>query len=247
MKYSTHPLKIALGLLITATLVACGGGKLYVGAPPTNTKLINIDFNTNAEGWVAGFADYPAGQETFYELTSSHASLPSSLGQNRKGIKISGNNHSDDLFMFVTKKFTGFEPNTRYEIDFELGIGTDVHSGCSGIGGSPGDSVYVKAGAAKIEPKPVNDGTGFYLMNIDKNNQATGGSDTMVIGNIGNGLACESTDQSYKKKTLKSETGKFTTYSDANGALWVIFGTDSGFEGTTTIYFIDAAIKLTKR
>jgi len=248
MKPHTRIAKLITGFSLVALITACGGGTLYVGAPsPSANRMISVDFNTNAEGWTAGFADYPAGQEAFYELEASHSLLPASLGANRKGIRISGNNHSDDLFMFVTKKFNGFEPNTRYEIDFELGIGTDVHSGCSGIGGSPGDSVYVKAGAAKIEPKAVNDGTGFYLMNIDKSNQAVGGSDAMVIGNIGNGLDCDNADQSYKKKTLKSEPVKFTTYSDANGAIWIIFGTDSGFEGPTTIYFIDALVKVTKR
>ncbi len=241
-------LKISAGIILAASLSACGGGKLSAGSPtPNNTKLINVDFNTQAEGWTAGFADYPAGEETFYELSSSFTNLPGALGQNRKGIKITGNNHSDDLFMFITKKFTGFEANTRYEIDFEVGIGTNVHSGCSGIGGSPGGSVYVKAGAAKTEPKAVNDGTGFYLLNIDKSNQAAGGSDVLVLGNIENGVDCDNTDQTYKKKTLKSETGKFTTYSDANGSLWVIFGTDSGYEGSTTIYFVDAALTFTKR
>lgn len=239
--------KIGVGLVLAASLSACGGGSITVGAPPTNnTKLISVDFNTQADGWNAGFADYPAGEESFYELASGYTTLPASLGQNRKGIKITGNNHSDDLFMFITKKFTGFEPNTRYEIDFELGIGTNVHSGCSGIGGSPGGSVYVKAGASKTEPKAVNDGTGFYLLNLDKNNQAAGGTDVMLVGNIENGLDCDNTDQSYKKKTLKSEAGKFTTYSDATGALWIIFGTDSGYEGSTTIYFVDAAIKVSK-
>jgi hypothetical protein len=243
-----QPLKIVLSLLLTATLTACGGGTLSIGTPPvSNTKLIAIDFNSNADGWTAGFADYPAGEEVFYELASSYTTLPASLGENRKGIKISGSNRSDDLFMFVTKKFTGFEPNTRYEIDFELGLGTKEHTGCLGIGGSPGGSVYVKAGATKIEPKAVNDGTGFYLMNIDKSNQASGGSDAVLMGNLENGLECEDPDTNYKKKILKSEPGKFTTYSDATGALWIIFGTDSGFEGPTTIYFIDAALKFTKR
>lgn len=243
-----RPLKIALGLLLTTTLVACGGGKLYVGAPPiNNTKLINIDFNSGAEGWILGFADYPAGEEDFYELSSSYTNLPASLGANRKGIKISGNNHSDDLFMFASKKFTGFERNTRYEIDFELGLGTKEHSGCIGIGGSPGGAVYVKAGATKNEPKAINDGTGFYAINIDKGNQAVGGADALVMGNLENGLECDSPDKTYKKKILKSEPGKFTTYSDASGALWILFGTDSGFEGTTTIYLVDAAVKITKR
>ncbi len=247
MTHTHQALRLIAGSFLISALSACGGGTLYIGPPLNQTQTININFNSNADGWTAGFADYPAGEETFYELTSSYTALPASLGQNRKGIKISGNNHSDDLFMFIAKKFTGFEPNTRYEIDFELGLGTNVHSGCSGIGGSPGDSVYVKAGAAKIEPKAVNDGTGFYLLNIDKNNQAAGGSDVMLIGNIANGLDCDNADVTFKKKTLKSEPGKFTTYSDANGAIWAIFGTDSGYEGTTTIYFVDAALKITKR
>jgi hypothetical protein len=147
MKHLIQPLRFATIFVAIAMLSACGGGKVYVGNPPA--KTLTIDFNTDATGWTSNFADYPAGQETFYELASSHTTLPTSLGQNRKGIKISGNNHSDDLFMFVTKKFTGFEPNTRYELDFEVTIGTDVHSDCSGIGGSPGNSVYVKAGASK--------------------------------------------------------------------------------------------------
>ena len=247
MKHFIQPLKYASLFVAINLLSACGGGKIYVGNPPANNKTITIDFSTNAEGWSSRFADYPAGQEAFYELASSHTSLPVSLGQNRKGIKISGNNHSDDLFMFITKKFTGLEPNTRYELDFDVTIGTDVHSDCAGIGGSPGNSVNVKAGASKTEPKPVNDGTGFYLLNLDKGNQAVGGSDVMLIGNIANGLECDNSDHSYKKKTLKSETGKFTTYSDAEGAIWILFGTDSGYEGTTTIYFVDAIVKATKR
>jgi hypothetical protein len=224
--------KLAACFFGAACLTGCGGDGDDRGTPLVPATKIAIDFNTQAEGWAAKFADYPVGEEEFYELSSALETLPASLGNNKKGIKISGNNHSDDLFMFVTKKFTGFEPNTRYDIQFELGIGTNVHSNCSGIGGSPGNSVYVKAGASKIEPQPVNDGTGFYLLNIDKNNQAA---------------ECENPDTSFKKKTLKSEAGKFTTYSDASGALWVVFGTDSGYEGTTSIYFVDALVSFTKR
>jgi hypothetical protein len=69
----------------------------------------------------------------------------------------------------------------------------------------------------------------------------------MLLGDIANGLECENPDTSFKKKTLKSEAGKFTTYSDASGALWVVFGTDSGYEGTTSIYFVDALVSFTKR
>ncbi len=239
--------KLAIAILLPAILTACGGGTVYVGDKPSNEKTITVDFHSQEAGWIAGFADYPVGQESFYELSASHESLPASLGDNRKGIKITGNNHSDDLFMFITKKFTGFAPNTRYQIDMELTIGTNARSGCMGIGGAPGESVYVKAGAHKTEPKAVSAGTSFYSLSIDKGNQAAGGSDVMLVGNIANGIDCDSADESFKKKTLKSEAGRFTTYSDATGALWFIFGTDSGFEGTTTIYFVDAKIKAVKQ
>jgi hypothetical protein len=242
-----HYTQLAACFLWAGFLTACGGDDGHPERPPASATKIAIDFNTQASGWTAKFADYPVGEEVFYELSSAVETLPASLGNNKKGIKISGNNHSDDLFMFITRKFTGFEPNTRYDIEFELGIGTNVHSNCSGIGGSPGNSVYVKAGASKVEPQPVDDGTGFYLLNIDKNNQAAGGADVMLLGDIANGLECDDADTSFKKKTLKSEPGKFTTYSDANGALWVVFGTDSGYEGTTSIYFVDARVTFVKR
>ncbi len=42
----------------------------------------------------------------------------------------------------------------------------------SGIGGSPGESVYVKAGATTEEPLIIEDSDGWLRMNIDKGNQA---------------------------------------------------------------------------
>lgn len=236
-----------LPALLLSSLSGCGGNSSTPMPPTKQTKTLSVDFNTQSNGWIGRFADYPVGEETFYELASGLESLPESLGKNKKGIKISGNNHSDDLFMFITKKFHGFEPNTKYEIDFELSIGTSAHNNCAGIGGSPGNSVWVKLGASKTEPKAVNDGTGFYLLNIDKYNQAAGGADVILVGDIANELECEHPDNTFKKKTLKNEPGKYSTYSDANGALWLIFGTDSGYEGTTTIYFMDALVKFTKR
>ncbi len=208
----------------------------------TSGKVFNIDFNDSANGWKAGFADYPAGSETFYELSSGVETLPNSLGKNRKGFKISGNNHSDDLFMFVTKKFTGLQPNTRYDVQFAVTFGTNAKSNCVGVGGAPGEGVTFKAGATKVEPVAVNTGAGNLLMNIDKGNQTIGGSDAIAIGNIANGRDCSSPDNSYLKKTLKSEKGSFSTFTSNDGSLWILFSTDSGYESTSTIYFTNAKI-----
>ncbi|HIA17499.1 MAG TPA: hypothetical protein EYN72_12090, partial [Dehalococcoidia bacterium] len=53
-----------------------------------------------------------------------------------------------------------------------------------GIGGSPGESVFVKAGASAVEPTQSQDSSGWLRSNVDKGNQASDGSETVVIGNV---------------------------------------------------------------
>ena len=240
--------KILLILPLLGLLNACGSDTDDIKADP-NTKMLYINFDDGAAGWKAGFADYPAGEETFYELDSGLEALPASLGPNRKGFKLSGNNHSDDLFMFVTKKVDGLEPNTRYDFRFKAIFGTNAQNNCMGIGGSPGNSVWIKVGATKNEPKPVNDGAGFLLLNWDKSNQASGGSDAILAGDFANSQECSNSNEDpvYLKKTLITEKGAYSTVSDEQGSLWLLLGTDSGFEGTTTIYFMELEVAATKK
>lgn len=191
-----------------------------------------FDFAQNAEGWTGDFADYPVGEEEFYELEFGHDTLPEPLDQNQMAIKQSGNNHSDDLFMFMKRKVNGLEPNTVYYITFTVEFATNVPDGTMGVGGSPGESVYLKAGATATEPQKVKDGDNFYRMNIDKSNQAQSGEDMVVIGDFSN-----DTDQDvYTLKTVTNES-PFGAATDENGNLWLIIGTDSGFEATTTIFY----------
>lgn len=242
--------KTLLFLPLVGLLSACGSDNDNdndnIKTDP-NTKVVYFDFNESITGWQTGFADYPAGQETFYELGSSHANLPAALNPNYKGLKVTGNNHSDDLFMFITKQVDGLEPNTRYSFRFKVNFGTNAQNNCVGIGGSPGNSVWIKVGATKNEPKAVNDGTGFLLLNLDKGNQATGGSDAIVAGDFANAQECETTSAApYLKKTLLTEKGSYNTVSDEKGSVWLLLSTDSGFEGTTTIYFMDLEVAATK-
>jgi hypothetical protein len=237
--------KNLLILPLLALLSACGSDDM--DKPDPNTKILSINFNDGAAGWQAGFTDYPAGEESFYELSSGLETLPASLGTNRKGFKLSGNNHSDDLFMFVTKQVDGLEPNAQYDLRFKLTFGTNAQNNCMGIGGSPGNSVWLKVGATKNQPKAVDDGTGFLLLNWDKGNQATGGSDAIIAGDFANSRECGSADTSYMKKSLITEKGAYSTVADAEGNIWLLLGTDSGFEGATTIYFMELEVAATKR
>lgn len=200
-------------------------------------RTLTWDFTSNAEGWTGGFADYPSGEETFYELAFAQSAMPAEVGPGG-GLKIAGNNHSDDLFMFVARGITGFAPNTSYVLDIDARIATNAPSDCAGIGGSPGTSVFFKMGAVAESPvsAPAGDaaaGSQTMQINLDKGNQGTGGSDMQVAGDIANTKLCP--DETYQLKTL-SLTG-FSVTSDASGRVWIVLGTDSGFEGTTVLYY----------
>lgn len=191
-----------------------------------------FDFADGTEGWTGDFADYPVGEEEFYEQVFEHDTLPKPLDQNQMAIKQSGNNHSDDLFMFMKRRVNGLEPNTVYYITFTVEFASNVPDEAMGAGGSPGESVYVKAGASVAEPGKVVDDENFYRMNIDKNNQAQNGEDMVVIGDFSN----DTNQAVYTLKTVANES-PFGAETDENGNLWLIIGTDSGFEATTTIYY----------
>lgn len=239
--------KTLLLLPLLGLLTACGSDNDDLPEPDRNTKMLYIDFNDGATGWKPGFADYPAGQETFYELASGLETLPASLGTNRKGYKLSGNNHSDDLYMFVTKQVDGLEPNTRYDFRFKVTFGTNAQKGCMGVGGAPGESVWIKVGITKTEPKAVNDGAGHLLMNIDKGQQGAGGTDAILVGDFANSRECGDSNTGYMKKTLLSDKGAFSATTDDKGNIWILLSTDSGFEATTTIYFTELEVAATKK
>ena len=201
---------------------------------PVASKEFNFNFQTDAEGWIGDFADYPnePNVENFYELQFSHSKLPSPLNSSDGALRQSGKNHSDDLFMFIKRKIAGLVPNTNYNIDVEIEIATDAASGAFGVGGAPGEAVSIKAGASTKEPLKVLDNSNFYRLNIDKGNQSNGGADMKVIGDFANGT----TLFIYKLKVLRT-TNPISVKSNSNGEVWVVVGTDSGFEATTTIYY----------
>lgn len=199
---------------------------------PVNIPRFEYNFTTDTEGWIGDFTDYPVGEDDFYELEYTYSPLPEPLDQNNGSLKLSGNNHSDDLFMFVTRKISGLARNTSYDISFEIEFASNIPDETVGIGGSPGESVYIKAGATSVEPKVNVGNDGLYTLNIDKGNQSQGGEDMLVIGDFSN----DTSQDIYHLKTV-SNTDEFTATTNENGELWVIVGTDSGFEGTTTIYY----------
>jgi hypothetical protein len=147
--------------------------------------------------------------------------------------------------MFIKRRLSGLKPDTRYDLVFGVEIATNADSGCAGIGGQPGEDVVVKVGATTQQPE-VAASMGMMRLNIDQGNQSSSGSDATVIGNIASSQT-DCTDDKYELKILNNEEAPFEVYTDGDGAVWAIVGTDSGFEGTTGIYFTHLQILAQER
>jgi hypothetical protein len=193
----------------------------------TTDKSFTDNFTTGTDGWIGDFADYPIdlAQVPQYQLEFSHSGLPLPLNTSDGALKLSGINRSDDLFMFIKKKITGLVPESNYTIDLKVDFASNAASNMVGVGGAPGEGVKIKAGAVSVEPiKVLNTPENWYRMNIDKGNQSIGGT--------------------YKIKQLNTAT-PLNVQANQQGEIWLVIGTDSGFEGKTTIFYnsIQATIK----
>jgi len=197
-----------------------------------NSQTFVSDFSTGNDGWIGDFADYPVSDSLFYELQIYRAKLPSPLDTNQYSLMISGNNHSDDLFMFIKRKITGLSPNSTYQIFISADVASKYPTNAIGVGGAPGEGVKVKAGASLFEPvKVVADS--YYRMNIDKDNQGNPGADMDTIGHIG----VTDTTTVYTIINRNNSGHMFSIKTDSKGEVWISIGTDSGFEATTTLYY----------
>src|SRR5574339_940303 len=82
------------------------------------------DFRSDSYAWEGDFADYPVGDSTKYSLAFDYTELPSNLGSG-KALMLTGNNQSDDLFMFIKKNLSDLRPNAEYSISFEVKFATN--------------------------------------------------------------------------------------------------------------------------
>jgi heat shock protein HslJ len=214
---------------------------------PEDGLEFTYTFEDDDEGWITGFADLPADYDpAIYELDSEWTELPDDL--DGYGIYMQGHNRSDDLFMFLKREVDGLEPGATYRATFQLILASNVPPGLSGIGGSPGESVYVKVGATSEEPLIVEDPSdGWLRMNIDKGNQAQEGEDMINIGDMANPNLTATSAGSYELMEQNSAGREFEVTADKDGVVWFIAGTDSGFEGLTTVYYDTITVVLEEK
>ena len=230
----------AVLLALAIGLSAFVSGSSWVSAQAESRTVFEFGFERGPEGWEVGFADLPVDfEQSIFDLDSGHRRLPDGLGSG--GIYVQGHNRSDDLFMFLKRRIDGLRPDSMYSVTATVDLATNIGGGSFGIGGSPGGSVFVKAGATTEEPEPAADASGHLRMNVDKGNQAQGGESMVVIGDLAHP---DVVSGEYRIKTMDSARSPLSVRTDREGGMWLIVGTDSGFEGLTTIYYAGIAYTL---
>ena len=212
-------------------------------SPESGSFPVEFDFSfeTDADGWLVDFADLPEEyDQSIFELDGGHRALPDGL--DGAGIYAQSHNRSDDLFMYLKRRVDGLTPAASYTVSATVELATNAALASIGIGGSPGSSVFVKAGASTAEPESAPDRTGHLRMTIDKGNQSRGGSQMAVLGNVGHP---QIVGNEFRLKILDSMDRPVVVKADDSGSAWLIVGTDSGFEGLTRLYYDRISFTLT--
>lgn len=242
--------RIALSAVAAfAALLAPTAATAAVAAPAPNTY--SYDFAQSAQGWVGGFADYsPETSAGILELKAGLAKLPTGTA-NTNAYYVQGHNRSDDLFMFLKKRLgpaDGIVANKSYTVKSSVTFWSEAATGCFGIGGSPGASLFLKAGASPREPVVKLDPTdGHYRAALDHGYQSNSGQESTVLGNIENGQSCQNPPNWTKVTRTSPATNPIVVKADARGYLWLNVGTDSGYEGLTRLYYSNVTTTLTPR
>lgn len=202
------------------------------------TMEFEYDFRESDHDWEAFFTDYNVGWGDDMELESDYRPLPEPLDTEDYGHYISAVNHSDDVKMLFRHQIDGLEPNTRYNAGFTVRFASSAPSGCAGIGGAPGEAVRVIAAASSIRPEPVvgHEDEDYYLLNIQHQDDSMTWYQNAIMGDIANGRDCEE-DRQFVIKEVSSGPNHDQVQTDEKGRAWLLFGTRSGFEGQTDLYY----------
>lgn len=225
---------LAMGLTILLAIEAMTGG----ARAADNTAA--FDFSGDDSGFTPIFADYPntEGVEAFYEFRHEYGTVP--IPEAGNGLFISGNNHSDDLFMGYVKMLDGFIPGRTYRFTVSFQLATNVESGLAGVGGAPGEGVAVKCGITATEPQAILQKGSFggeFRMNIDKGAQSNSGKDMITVGDM-----AKDENKHPGEYEFKEFRAEFSVTANRLGQVYLIIGTDSGFESTTSYYLDNISV-----
>lgn len=222
----------SVGLMACLLLAGCGGGGAGGEPPPLPSVQFVHDFATGTGGWLTDSADYTP-ETAPDDVQAESRPLPEPFSG--LGLYLAGTNRSDDLFIYARTKVSGLTAGATYRARFQVDFLSTVPAGCVGVGGAPGESVWITAGTSQSEPQTVLE-NGEYRVNIPRGNQSSGGTAGEVLGNIANSIAdCAAFE--WRAKQLSSATpAPLQLTADSRGEAWILVGMDSGFEAFSQVF-----------
>ena len=229
-----------IGLIIVQILsiliIGCNDEDIGVDNP----LIFEFNFASSMQNWEGFFSDYPVGEEEFYELEFEHTSLPEPLDHTIKVLRISGNNHSDELFSSIFRKIENLEPNTIFSVTFDIDLASNAPTNAFGVGGSP--DLALGAGGINYPPENSVDDINHYRPNFESKLQSRQSNQVFkVLGTIGVSDEIPTPFMLINRNNLDDP---INIKSNSIGEIWLIIATDSGFEATTTLYYQSITITL---
>jgi len=235
--------RLARSLGGVAIAVWLAGGCFNDITTPGFDVFAEFQFAVLDPEWQAGFADVLVDQEDEVGFIGERRNLPGELGNPRPAMYLRGDNISDDLFMYWKRRLTGLTPSTTYDVTVGVEYASNFPQGCT-VGNAV--SVWIKAGLSEEEPQRILMPDGYYRMNIDKGEQSASGPTIINLGDIRNSQGGCDPNALYGINSRRSEIRHFRITSSPVGAVWVIMGTESGFEAPHDIYFMRLRYEFTE-
>ncbi|MCC5905647.1 MAG: hypothetical protein JJU13_05550 [Balneolaceae bacterium] len=199
--------------------------------------VFEYNFHESEHNFEAFFTDYPVGDDENMELIADYRPLPQPLDTTEMAHFISAVNRSDDVKMLYRKQVDGLASRTSYSASFEVYFATETPSGCVDIGGPPGEAVRVIAGADELKPERfVDQEDDYYRLNLQHHDNPSEWYNNKIMGDIANSRECEE-GWEFEMKEVTSGPQHITFTSDDDGRAWIWFGTRSGFEGQTILFY----------
>ncbi len=209
--------------------------------------VFEYNFHESEHNFEAFFTDYPVGDDENMELIAEYRPLPQPLDTTEMAHFISAVNRSDDVKMLYRKQVDGLASRTSYNASFEVYFATETPSGCVGIGGPPGEAVRVIAGAHELKPERfVDQEDNYYRLNLQHLDNPSEWYNNKIMGDIANSRECEE-GWEFEMKEVTSGAHHTTFTSDDDGRAWLWFGTRSGFEGQTNLFYTYFKAELTPK
>ncbi len=230
-------------------LAGLATGAVLAAQGQPDEKVLRFRFTDGSQRWIPGLADY-SSQASKLNFTAEIRQVPPNYPAELRAYYLESHNKPDDLFMFLKRELSsldGVEPNRDYSVSIHTGFFSNATDGGVGIGGSPGSSVYLKAGVSVAEPLAVLQDDGRYIgLSLDKGQQSQSGRDIHAISTIENGQPAE---QEGRPFVFLERVLNFPSLvrTDDRGVLWITVGTESGFEGVTGIYYYEIIVTLRPR